>query len=458
LAAVAGGVLAIGKFIRQPSAEWFLVLGLAFLVLLAMVYFYLTCPYFSCVKAFYGLCGLTPLCAFAVLGLDTVYRHIRKLRVVVFVLFAVWAMNSYMSFWISRDDALRSSGTISLLHDWRPDVTRRLAAHVAENPNDIAARCTLIDLTQGPDPQQAARHIDFLLAENPPEAQAQLHLATALERQGRISEATEHARQAAQLAPAFAPAIAELAILLVKQGDFAGAARVSVMGLRLDPFSAQLRLAFGMAEVMQGNKISGIKQISLALKLNPDLAESQGSSLTGCLDSISSDALTPELRVDFATILVDVGNSEKAINYLRPALDLQPQNPEAHVELALALTAKREIKQAVNEYKAAIRLDPNLPVALNNLAWLLATSSDNQLRNGPEAVHLALHACELTGYREAVMIGTLAAAYAEAGEFDKAVDAAKRASDLALSLGQTALAQKNQDLLLTYRDHKTWRE
>jgi Tfp pilus assembly protein PilF len=459
LAAVAGGVLAIGKFIRQPSVEWFLVLGLAFLVLLAMVYFYLTCPYFSCVKAFYGLCGLTPLCAFAALGLDTVYRHIRKLGVIVFVLFALWAMNSYMSFWISRDDAPTSSGPIALPDAWRPEATRRLSTYVAQNPDNVSARCTFIELLMwAHDDEQAAKHVEILLQKNPPRPEAQLLLANALDHQGRIKEATEHARQAMQLAPAYSPAVAELATLLVKQKDFAGAAQLSVAGLSLDPFSNQLRLALGIAEFMQDNKIEGLKQISLAMKLNPKLMDSESAQPATGSDSIPAEVLTPELRIDLARILVEFGASAKAISYLRVALDIQPQNPQAHMQMAVALTGEHEISHAINEYREALRLDPGLVGALNNLAWLLATSVDDQVRDGREAVRLARRACELTEYREPVIIGTLAAAYAEAGEFDQAVETAKRAADLALSFGQTTLANRNQQLLQSYREHRPYRE
>ena len=69
--------------------------------------------------------------------------------------------------------------------------------------------------------------------------------------------------------------------------------------------------------------------------------------------------------------------------------------------------------------------------ALNNLAWVLATSPKAELRNGAEAVRLAERACELTHYGEPLFIGTLAAAYAEAGRFPEAVTTAEKAEQLA---------------------------
>ena len=73
--------------------------------------------------------------------------------------------------------------------------------------------------------------------------------------------------------------------------------------------------------------------------------------------------------------------------------------------------------------------------ALNNLAWLLAAHPSDALRNGAEAVRLAERACELSEHREPVMLGTLAAAYAEAGRFGDAVKTAEKARDLAAATG-----------------------
>ena len=74
---------------------------------------------------------------------------------------------------------------------------------------------------------------------------------------------------------------------------------------------------------------------------------------------------------------------------------------------------------------------------------MLATSPDDGLRNGAEAVRLAERACELTHYGQPLFMGTLATAYAEAGRFPEAVTTAEKAEQLATAAGQTALAGKN---------------
>ena len=80
------------------------------------------------------------------------------------------------------------------------------------------------------------------------------------------------------------------------------------------------------------------------------------------------------------------------------------------------------------------------------------------LRNGAEAVRLAERACELTHYGEPLFIGTLAAAYAEAGRFPEAVATAEKAEQLATTAGLTAVAAKNRQLLELYRAGKPYHE
>jgi tetratricopeptide (TPR) repeat protein len=95
---------------------------------------------------------------------------------------------------------------------------------------------------------------------------------------------------------------------------------------------------------------------------------------------------------------------------------------------------------------------------LNNLAWILAAGAEAELRDGAEAVRLAERACELTHYQEPLFIGTLAAAYAEAGRFPEAVTAAEKAAQLATHAGLNDLAAKNRQLLELYRAGKPCRE
>ncbi len=90
-------------------------------------------------------------------------------------------------------------------------------------------------------------------------------------------------------------------------------------------------------------------------------------------------------------------------------------------------------------------------MALNNLAVLLATAPEAGLRNGAEAVQLAERACALTANRNPVMLTTLAAAYAEAGRFEEAIQTAQQAIKFAREAGAEVLVERNLQLLQYYR-------
>jgi hypothetical protein len=98
--------------------------------------------------------------------------------------------------------------------------------------------------------------------------------------------------------------------------------------------------------------------------------------------------------------------------------------------------------------------EPDSPEPLNNLAWLLATSSDDSVRNGTEAVHLAEHACYLTGFKQMTMVSTLAAAYAETGRFPEAIGCA----ELVMKSGDARLMDINRQLLALYRAGKAYHQ
>jgi len=130
----------------------------------------------------------------------------------------------------------------------------------------------------------------------------------------------------------------------------------------------------------------------------------------------------------------------------------------AHENLGVILPHLGRAGEARDHWETAVSVAPDETDALNNLAWLLATDPDPALRNGPRAVALAEHACALTDYKQTVFIGTLAAAYAEAGRFADAITAAKKACANAESHGETASLRLNQELLALYERHEPYHE
>ena len=159
-----------------------------------------------------------------------------------------------------------------------------------------------------------------------------------------------------------------------------------------------------------------------------------------------------------ANVLARRGQLEEASRRFGEILRRNPRDANAHLSLAQVLSQSGESARAVEHYREGLRRRPDHPEALNNLAWILATDPDANIRKGGEAVQFAKRACELTRYQRPLLLGTLAAAYAEAGHFDAAVATAREAIARARALGQSGLAEKNQQLLERYQAHQPYHE
>ena len=159
-----------------------------------------------------------------------------------------------------------------------------------------------------------------------------------------------------------------------------------------------------------------------------------------------------------ANALTESGRTDEAMSHLEQALELRPDYAQVHGKIAQLLAARGKTREAIGRYYEALRHKPDLSEALNNLCWTLATSPDDSIRNGSEAVRLGERACEITHWQKTIYIGTLAAAYAEAGRFDDAIRAAEKARAIALETGEKDLAETNSQLLKLYRAGKPFRE
>jgi len=113
-------------------------------------------------------------------------------------------------------------------------------------------------------------------------------------------------------------------------------------------------------------------------------------------------------------------------------------------------------RDTVSLFEHMLTLTPNSVQVLNNLAWVMATADDSNVKNPAAAVKFAEKACNLTGYKEPNFLDTLAAAYAAAGRFDQAVSAAEKALRLAQSAGKDKLASDIKSRLDLYKSNKPY--
>ena len=263
------------------------------------------------------------------------------------------------------------------------------------------------------------------------------NLGKALAQEGRMAEAMAEFQTASTISPNDPDAESNLGAALLEQGKSEEAISHLRQAVEKFPRHAQARVNLGNALLQTGNADGAIAEYEKTLELPFDHAESEYS---------------------IASALRQKGDLESAIIHYRKALELRPDYANAHNNLGNALRQQGQIKDAVSEYEAALKSDSGFVLAQNNLAWLLATAADPALRNGAKAVELAEKAVIATGGNDPVMLHTLAAAYAEDGQFGKAVAAAKDALDLAEANGIPALADSLRSKLVLYQSRTPYHE
>jgi tetratricopeptide (TPR) repeat protein len=187
--------------------------------------------------------------------------------------------------------------------------------------------------------------------------------------------------------------------------------------------AALAHYGLGNALVAKGQRSDAIPHYEKALRIKPRYAAAESDLAL---------ALFREERID-----------EAIIHWVR-ALSLDPNMVYAYAGLGDALLRKHRTGDAIACYQEALQLAPRSVPILNGLAWVLATSSDAQFRNGARAIQLARQADQLAQGKDPRIIRTLAAAYAENGQFGEAIHVTERALKLAPAKSDPVLAKQLQ--------------
>jgi tetratricopeptide (TPR) repeat protein len=305
----------------------------------------------------------------------------------------------------------------------------------------------------------------------PDYAAAHNNLGMALFQKGKVAEAITHYQAALQIRPDYAAAHNNLGMALFQKGKVDEAITHYQTALLINPDYAEAHNNLGNALLNKGSVDEAITHYQKTLHIKPDYVEAHNNLGNALLkqgrvdEAITHYQKALQIKPDSAVIRNNLGNAlvqkgkvDEAITHYQAALQINPDYAEAHNNLGNALLQKGRVGEAIVHFQKTLQIKPDSVDLLNNLAWLLATGPDAHLRDGVQAVKYAGRACELTHYGVTLFVGTLAAAYAEAGRYDDAIAAAQNACALAEKSGEQDLLKRNQKLLVLYRAHQPYHE
>ena len=275
------------------------------------------------------------------------------------------------------------------------------------------------------------------LSRNPNCWMAHNNLGIVLFEKGQLDDAIAHYRTTLQMQPNFWDADYNLGTALLGKGQVDEAIFHCDKAVSMQPNDPDAQVALANALLQKRQIDDAIVHYQKAVAIRPDYFLA---------------------RYGLGHALLERGKLDAAIEHSRAALLIQPNNADCQTILAIALDEEGQSVEAVKHYEKALEISPQSVSALNNLAWLLATGSNASLRNGARAIQLATQADQLSGGTNALVLRTLAAAYAEAGQFGKAIESARSAMQLGRSQGDDSLVTELQQQIALYELGLPYRE
>jgi tetratricopeptide (TPR) repeat protein len=208
--------------------------------------------------------------------------------------------------------------------------------------------------------------------------------------------------------------------------------RVLLAEERFDEAEARYRQALAI--------VPGALDMLIGLAVTQRAAGNSEEALEGLRLILSKEPENERTLFEAALTLQGMERSDEALRYYDQLLGLDPEHARAYYNRGFLRLDRGDVGQAIDDLRATVRLTPGRIEARNNLAWLLASSSDETLRSPDEAVEIAEGSVERSGRENPVLIDTLGVAYASAGRFEAAMAMCDEALALAKKAGQADLA------------------
>jgi Tfp pilus assembly protein PilF len=283
---------------------------------------------------------------------------------------------------------------------------------------------------------------------------------------GRVAEAERHFARAVAIKPRWPGAHIGLADALLEQGRTDDAIASYQRALVFAPRHALGHVRLGRAFAEAGKLNRAVHHYRRALELYGEegTAEVHGHLAAALARknklaqaeahyrrAIERQPGFGEAHANLGFVLIRAGRYQVAREQLARALDLSGESPELRVGLAISAAHLDDAEAAVRNYRAALRLRPGWTHPANNLAWLLATHPDPDIRDPGSAVEIAEGVRRRADEPSPITLDTLAAAYAAGGRFDAARRTAQAALHLAQAQHMQELADEIEGRLTLYR-------
>lgn len=255
-----------------------------------------------------------------------------------------------------------------------------------------------------------------------------LNLGVALMAVNKIDESIDNFSRAIQIKPDFAEAHNNMGIAMERHGKLTEAVSHYREALRIKPDYAEPHNNIGVALEKQGNFSEAIRHYFKALQISSKYASAHNN---------------------LGNAMAQQGNFETAVYHYQEALRINPRYAGAWYNLGKIYASRGKTEKAILYYEKALQLNPNMADALYNLSWIYVTNE--KFRNSEKAVNLAEKLCILQKYNQPLSLDVLAAAYAEAGNFDKAVLTVQKGLELAKKMGAKELSIGLENRLKLYQ-------
>jgi len=395
---------------------------------------------------------------------------------------AVAALDEAIKLLKTKDQPKQLADAYVLRAQFVEDNDRKLADYeeaLKTDPKHIAARQgrALLYLEKGENDKAIADLMKLLEqdADNPGIA---AELARALILTKKFDEALKYCEEVIKLAPKATEGYKLRAQLRWIKDDTKGALEDLGQALSINANDISALLMRSRLYASEKKDAEAKADLDKALRLRPDLPQAielrsilaaqkknYADAIADIQTLLQSDPTNGEYRLQLASLYVGDKRPRKAIELITTVIDgisdeknleQKALKGDALRQRGDALLSVGKHAEAVKDYEEALKLDPEDTGVLNNLAWVLATSPDDAVRNAKRSLECGLKASELTKYEKPHILSTLAAGYAESGDWETAIKWSGKAVELGAAEQEVDDQLKKE--LEGYKQKKPWRE